>query len=251
MSRLLQLYPKPWRDRYGDELDALLGASPPVFRDRIDVVRGAIDARLHPELVVVPGAPRVRPYVAVRRLGAATIVGAPLWILTWWLAATGPVVEDVNGSYVDGSAAMLPLLVSMSLLATSLAVHVVRLSGPAVAARVGGTVATAMLLLWAMGPWVWPLLVLGIVGLVVFAIGAWRIGAWSGSASAVLIAVASGSLAFIVAGIAIHLTAGAPQVVSALAGVGIGLATVAWVAVGAVHLGAVEPDPGPESPVPT
>ncbi len=50
MNRLLRLYPAVWRDRYGAEFEALLADRPPGLRDRIDIVRGALDARLRPQL---------------------------------------------------------------------------------------------------------------------------------------------------------------------------------------------------------
>ena len=45
---LTALYPRAWRARYGEELGALLEETQLGFRDRIDLVRGAIDAHLHP-----------------------------------------------------------------------------------------------------------------------------------------------------------------------------------------------------------
>ena len=47
-GRLTTLYPRAWRARYGDELEAVLEEAQLGFRDRIDLVRGAIDAHLHP-----------------------------------------------------------------------------------------------------------------------------------------------------------------------------------------------------------
>ncbi len=49
MSRLVRFYPRAWRDRYEDEFLALLEARPPTSRDMLDVVRGALDAHLHPQ----------------------------------------------------------------------------------------------------------------------------------------------------------------------------------------------------------
>lgn len=45
---LVGLYPRAWRDRYGDEMEALIEAAKLRRRDRIDLVRGALDAWLHP-----------------------------------------------------------------------------------------------------------------------------------------------------------------------------------------------------------
>ncbi|MDE3155316.1 MAG: hypothetical protein KGN76_09440 [Acidobacteriota bacterium] len=45
-DRLLRLYPRAWRERYGDEFLALAGAGPLGPRQTFDVVCGAIDAWL-------------------------------------------------------------------------------------------------------------------------------------------------------------------------------------------------------------
>lgn len=47
--RLLRLYPRAWQERYGDELAGILGQEAMGARSRIDIVRGALDARLHPD----------------------------------------------------------------------------------------------------------------------------------------------------------------------------------------------------------
>ena len=43
--------PRGWRARYEAELFAILEERPPTFGDSLDLLRGALDARLHPELV--------------------------------------------------------------------------------------------------------------------------------------------------------------------------------------------------------
>jgi hypothetical protein len=45
-ERLLRLYPRAWRDRYGEELLALLGSGSLGARQVIDLIAGAIDAWL-------------------------------------------------------------------------------------------------------------------------------------------------------------------------------------------------------------
>ena len=45
-DRLLRLYPRAWRERYGDEFLALVGDEPLSARHTIDILAGAIDARL-------------------------------------------------------------------------------------------------------------------------------------------------------------------------------------------------------------
>ena len=44
-SQLLRLYPRAWRERYGDEFAALAGDAPLGASQIIDIVSGAIDAR--------------------------------------------------------------------------------------------------------------------------------------------------------------------------------------------------------------
>ena len=46
MSALVRLYPRSWRERYEDEFLGLLEVRPPTMRDRVDILRGALDARL-------------------------------------------------------------------------------------------------------------------------------------------------------------------------------------------------------------
>jgi hypothetical protein len=66
MRRLLLLYPKSWRERYGDEFLEVLEARPPGIAGVIDVVRGALDARLRAH-----GAAGLK--VALLLLGALTV----------------------------------------------------------------------------------------------------------------------------------------------------------------------------------
>lgn len=51
MSRLIRLYPTAWRDRYEVEFLELLQERPVTLRDTVDVLWGAIDARVHPQQV--------------------------------------------------------------------------------------------------------------------------------------------------------------------------------------------------------
>ncbi|HEX4898047.1 MAG TPA: hypothetical protein VFV53_06760 [Candidatus Limnocylindrales bacterium] len=79
MSRLISLYPGPWRERYESELRDLLAARPPNLAGRLDLVAGALDAWLHPELIV-PGAADRRPSTRVRLAGLAAVAGGALWL---------------------------------------------------------------------------------------------------------------------------------------------------------------------------
>jgi hypothetical protein len=76
MSRLVRLYPRAWRDRYEDEFLGLITDRPPTLLDRIDIVRGALDAHLHPQL---PGSePEPQP-VTHRIPGLIALTAGLLW----------------------------------------------------------------------------------------------------------------------------------------------------------------------------
>ncbi len=65
---LLRLYPRAWQDRYADEVAAVLEARPLGWRARLDLLRGAMDAHLH------PAAPPRVPVLAALAAGMAWIV---------------------------------------------------------------------------------------------------------------------------------------------------------------------------------
>jgi hypothetical protein len=74
--RMLRLYPPAWRARYGEELAALLEMSVCSPFVLLDVLRGAFDAHLHPELVAEKG-----PYHMPTRLRASEIAVFAAFIL--------------------------------------------------------------------------------------------------------------------------------------------------------------------------
>jgi hypothetical protein len=55
-STLLRLYPRGWRQRYGEEMAAMLEGQPLTLRTVTDLVAGAIDARIHPHWMRAPDA---------------------------------------------------------------------------------------------------------------------------------------------------------------------------------------------------
>jgi hypothetical protein len=75
---LVWLYPPPWRRRYGDEFLALVEARGLSFGTALDLLGGAFDAWLHPDLGAVPAAvgassPRNRSDAFTRR--SKTVLG--------------------------------------------------------------------------------------------------------------------------------------------------------------------------------
>ncbi len=66
---MLRAYPRRWRERYGDEMAALLADREPGWRDLLDLARGGLDARLHrlvrPPAQLVAAMPRREVVMAV------------------------------------------------------------------------------------------------------------------------------------------------------------------------------------------
>ncbi|MFN7972837.1 MAG: hypothetical protein U0166_10890 [Acidobacteriota bacterium] len=54
MKWLLNLYPKAWRERYGAEMGALLEERPGSIALAVDLIAGAIDARMQPAPQAAP-----------------------------------------------------------------------------------------------------------------------------------------------------------------------------------------------------
>jgi len=203
MSALVRLYPRAWRDRYEEEFLALLEARPPTVGDRLDIVRGAIDARTRPQ-VRRPEAPEPEPAnaapddtVLVRRLGYAALAGGVVWLMAWSLATVAaPVVYDGYGPHRDGSAALPVLFLSVILLVGGLFGHLIALPASRRAARAGVVVAIPFLLLWSAGPWVIWFALIAMIALVAFAIGSLGTSHWSVAACAAMAVGIGGSIAF-------------------------------------------------------
>jgi len=94
-ARYVRLYPRAWRERYGDELEAVLETDGLGVRSRVDLIRGAVDAHLH------PARPSPLPVVAVVSASAFAVAHAVG-------IATEPVPTEWPG-YLD---AALPLIIA-------------------------------------------------------------------------------------------------------------------------------------------
>jgi hypothetical protein len=92
MNRLIGLYPKAWRARYEEEFGALIAAHPPTNREAIDIVLGAIDARLFPQFGAEPSSEMP---LGTRLPGLAAIVGGLLWCGTY----LGPALSQGEGEW--------------------------------------------------------------------------------------------------------------------------------------------------------
>jgi hypothetical protein len=100
MSGLVRLYPRAWRDRYEAEFVDLLEQRPGSIGVTIDVVRGALDAHLHPQDDAAP-----MPWT--HRLPGVAVLATGLL----WSAATLQLVAGKGGSdELIGLAAMTALI---------------------------------------------------------------------------------------------------------------------------------------------
>jgi hypothetical protein len=104
---VLNLYPSWWRDRYGEEMAALLETRPPDVRARVDLVRGAFDAHLRgPD-----------PWAGPGRAVAAALVAGGAWTIVGVASVGGPTPPDWPGYLAEtlpvAVVGVLALLVAM------------------------------------------------------------------------------------------------------------------------------------------
>lgn len=91
-ARLLRLYPGAWRDRYEAEVLAVLEQAKLDPRARLDLVRGALDARLHS---------------SSRLAAAAALLSGAMWTIAGVAVVGQPAPPDWPGYLVE----ILPLTV--------------------------------------------------------------------------------------------------------------------------------------------
>jgi hypothetical protein len=239
MSRLVRLYPRPWRDRYEAEFLDLLATTPPTFVDRIDIITGAIDARLHPQVrgatEPVPSPVPEADLQLARRLGFAGLTGALLWPTAFAVALMGPVVYDGYGAYRDGQAAFPVFFAAVAFLAAGLVGHVLRLPAGARVGRSAAGTAIPFLLLFGLGPWMWPLGLIAVILVAVLAVAGWRSGTWSSLASSAVVGAGVAVAAVVVIAVASgpfdRMTGGMFWLVCGL------VLVPAWLSVGATLVG--------------
>ncbi|HEX5822992.1 MAG TPA: hypothetical protein VFY18_00910 [Candidatus Limnocylindrales bacterium] len=101
MTRLVRLYPRRWRDRYEAELIDLLEQRPLSLGASIDLIRGALDAHVHPQAETVP-----MPWTH-RLPGIAVLATGLLWCAAVLIAIS---MEGSAADQLIGLAAMAVLL---------------------------------------------------------------------------------------------------------------------------------------------
>jgi len=130
MSAILRLYPRAWRERYGDELLALLEDRPPSPLDLIDLTRGAFDARLHPQLPETqPVTPERKNPMSDRLPGLAAIGGGLLFLVGVAMIGLAP-LPSFDG-YRETGLAMPVIFLSLPLIDVALIAAAVRRRGGA------------------------------------------------------------------------------------------------------------------------
>ena len=87
MSLLVRLYPASWRERYGDEMAAMLEDRPPGPFDLADLLLGALDAHLHLRGLGNRSQHRKGIPMTLRLAGLAAIIGGALWTVVLVLAS--------------------------------------------------------------------------------------------------------------------------------------------------------------------
>jgi len=77
MTKLLKLYPKKWRERYGQEFEALLEQHELSVPDRIDVIAGGANVRLRSlhRSARFPGKALIATIVSVLALVSVSVIG--------------------------------------------------------------------------------------------------------------------------------------------------------------------------------
>lgn len=117
---LLRLYPASWRARYEDEFLAVLEERPLSPFDALDIVLGALDARMRPRSLGIDLAPRRNPPMNTRIAGLAAIVGGAMILIALpaaWLLGNAP--EEVAASvqiviFMTVEVALLVALIGLS-----------------------------------------------------------------------------------------------------------------------------------------
>jgi hypothetical protein len=166
MNLLLRLYPRAWRERYGDELVALLAERPASMLDNLDLIRGALDARLHPQLQGSSSAPQTEVSGHHRQLGPAAALGGVAWILA--IASLFVLPRDVYGER-DASLAAFGLAVGSILISVALGELGSR-AGSATSTKTGHIASYASFFVGATLALGWPLFIIGFYG---FPVVAW------------------------------------------------------------------------------
>jgi hypothetical protein len=214
MTRLLRLYPPAWRERYGAELASILEAQPPTLGDRLDLVRGAFDAHLHPELVARDADPRdVRDPEAGSVLSGVLIgLGSAAWLVGVLTMMLRPL------TFGERDLSAFGLLVALAGVLYAAGIARLAWSG-GLRPRIGSAVIAAFALM--IPPMVWPIFVLGywglLISLAVVAVSRVIAGRWPGWLAIAMCVAAVIAFASSAGGTSLWLAAAMPIAMAMLA----------------------------------
>jgi len=168
MTWLLGLYPPRWRRRYGAEFRSLIGSQPFSIGNTVDVIAGAIDAWINPQMNVAvqsaraaegettmsertmkfrcagygPAITKADQWKSVALMLSTTLVLTLVWM---WLH-----VRTHGNAYVD-SFSIMPMLVGWVL--SMRYTHLKSRSGPAQLIFVAGTIGV-LIAIFALTGWI-------------------------------------------------------------------------------------------------
>ncbi len=225
MSDILRLYPQAWRERYGDEMVALLAERPASLLDSLDLIRGALDARLHPQVPGVASSPETEIPMNQKEFGVVAAIGGIAWLL-------GVVSIFILPRGVDGrdvALATVGLALAVAFIGIALGELGTR-EGSETSRRTGRAISIACGVMGALGLIIWPFFVLALFGFPILAAIAAVRGARNGAFPG-WIAIAFGAAAFsVLGGIGVNAQAGNDQTLVLLAVVGVPPLLLGWVA---------------------
>jgi hypothetical protein len=182
MSRLLRLYPAAWRARYELELLGLLHDRPVRLGGSVDIVLGAIDAHLHPELI---GGTR-QPWTH-RLPGLLAATAGLIWLWFWVHAFLTP---EEWGESIGLAVVLMAVAVPGDYLATYGRRIAVGIVGIVVAMFLGRALPWGVsdgLLNQAAGAIAWLLIAAGMLTLAAIRAGIGRAARWLLLAATVLV----------------------------------------------------------------
>ena len=177
MNAILRLYPRAWRDRYGEELAALLEEHPASWSDQLDLIRGALDARLHPQVPGADVAPEQEFPVNQKLLGVLAVIGGLVWIVGVLTLFVLP--RDPDG-YRDFSLALFGWAAAAALIGIALG-EIGSRAGSATSTRTGHVIAVTGVASSALMLMPWPVMVVGLFAVQILVAGAAVRGARNGA----------------------------------------------------------------------
>jgi hypothetical protein len=243
MSVLLRLYPRAWRERYGDEIAALLEERPASMLDHLDLIRGALDARLHPQVAGAATTPDKEIPVNQRLLAAMAAIGGIAW--TIGVASIFVLQRDAFGDR-NLTLAMIGMALAIAFIGIALGELGTR-NGSATSRRTGHAISAVSIVLGLTLPMIWLVFLFGLFGFPIMAAMLAIRGTMNGVFPGWFAVVSTAAAFAVLGGIGIDTQAGKDQSLVLLAVVGLPPLLLAWLALrGTAALSAAPPDLDPE-----